>query len=367
MRIVIKIGTTLLTKEDNTLNKKYIESIANQLSYLKERGHEVILVSSGATTAGRSKLDPKKETKNIPFKQALAAIGQGLLLHTYKEAFLRHDITIAQLLLTNHDFLDRTKYLNILHTVELLLRYKILPILNENDVTSIKEFAIGENDMLSAQISAMFGADILIILTTVNGLYTGVPTKDPNAKFIPEVKEITEEIKELAKGPESKNSRGGMITKILASEFATQSGIPVIIAHGQKKDIIKRIIIDEEKDGTYFPTTVSKMESHKNWMRHQVKEDAAIVIDDGAKKALIKGKKSLLSPGVVEVVGRFSRGDIIFVQDQKENNIGLGQVNYGAAAIRKIKGCHTSEIPMILPKAYENEVINRDQLVIFEN
>lgn len=366
MRIVVKIGTNLLTETDNSLNQKFIANVAGQMADLKNAGHEVVLVSSGATTAGRSRLKTKKETKNIPFKQALAAVGQGLLMHTYKKAFIEHDITIAQFLLTNQDFKNRLKYLNILHTVELLLRLDVVPIVNENDVTSTKEFAIGENDILAAQLSAMLGADILVILTTVDGLYTGIPGQDPNAKLIEEVEEITPSIRQLAKGPASKNSRGGMITKITAAEFATQSGVPVIIAGGKNESILRKIILENQSIGTYFPTKVSRLESRKNWLRHLVKKNAAIIVDHGAKKALTENKRSLLPPGVTNVIGRFSRGDIVYIEDAQGNKIGLGQVNYGAASIKKIMGHHTSEIPMLLTKSYEDEVINRDQLVILE-
>lgn len=363
-RIIIKIGTNLLTHEDNHLNDQFIANVASQMAALKAQGNEVVLVSSGATTAGRSRLQTTKETKNIPFKQALAAVGQGLLTHRYKKAFIEHKVTIAQVLLTNHDFTHRTKYLNILHTLELLLRFDVLPIINENDVTSIKEYSIGENDMLSAQLSAMLGADLLLILTTVDGLYTGIPGKDPTATFIPKVENITDEISDFAKGALSKNSSGGMATKIKAAQFATQSGVPVVIAHGRKDKIIERIVLDGEYDGTLFPTKVSKLECRKNWLRHLVKENALIKVDDGAVNAITNSKRSLLPAGVIEVQGEFHRGDIIHVCDSAGKPVALGQVNYGFKSLNKIKGHQSQEIPEILGKTYEDEVINRDQLVL---
>lgn len=363
-RIVIKIGTTLLTKENNEMNHKNMSAFIEQIAKLKAKGHEIIFVTSGAVASGRSELTLKKESKTIPFKHALASVGQGILMNTYREGFKKFNIPVAQALLTNNDFHERRNYITIRNTLELLLEMDVLPILNENDVSTLGELTFSSNDILSAYVAGMVGADLLIILSDVEGLYDKNPQLHDDAKLIKELNEINETTLNLTEDSASKKSRGGMMAKLEAAAFASNAGSEVAIASGKTPNIISKIVEENYNEYTHLKAKCSKKESRKNWLQAQVKTDAFIIVDDGAAKALITKGTSLLPSGIIEVEGSFERGDIISIKN-KEQVIGIGQTNYPSTDVKLIKGCHSSSIAEKLQNPLEDELIHRDNMVIF--
>ena len=369
MRIIVKIGSALLTREDNQLNQNFLRSMVKQLAELHRQKHQIVLVTSGAMAAGRSVIKFKKESKNIPVKQVLAAVGQSLLMNTYVKHFRRFNIPVAQALLTNQDFVTRETFLNTRNIFERLLDLKIIPIVNENDVTSVEEICedmrAGGNDLFSAKVAGMLDADWLVLLTNVAGLYTADPTQNPKAELIQKIDKITPHLKKIAQGTTSSKSMGGMVTKLQAAEYVTTSGIQTVIADGKISDILLKIINKKPYPGTYFsPAKTGQKEKRKKWMLPQLKKNAWIMIDAGAEKALCQKGSSLLPLGLKNIHGKFSRGDVIAILNPKKQKIAFGLVNYSSTALTKIKGCHSREIPKLLEEAYEPEVIHRDNLVL---
>lgn len=375
MRFVIKIGTSLLTTPNHELDVNFLKRLIGDIAAIKKQGHEIVLVSSGAVAAGKSEMQFEREKKNIPFRQVLAAIGQGVLMKTYHDFFAQHKMVVAQALLTNYDFTNRENFLNTKNVFGLLLEKNVIPIVNENDVTTIAELKFGDNDMLSAKTAAMVSADFLIILTDVDGLFLEDPKNNPHAKLIPVVKKVDESVKKLAGGARSASSLGGMVTKLEAAEYVTSVGIHMFIAGGRREGILREIAaFCAEKDmlrqalqdsfrGTFFPSPVNRLASQKKWLKPKIQKQAWIEIDGGAKKALTEMGKSLLPKGVTSVHGDFRRGDVISVRcDGKE--VGYGQVNYDSADIDKIKKHHSDEIEQILGFSFEEELIHRDRMVI---
>ncbi|MBI2453915.1 glutamate 5-kinase [Candidatus Peregrinibacteria bacterium] len=271
MRLVLKIGTSLVTREDHTLDTAFLRDMVRQIAALVRQKHQIIIVTSGAVAAGRSELSIGLEKKSIPFRQALAAVGQGLLMKTYHDFFAKRGMTVAQALLTNYDFSNQENFINTKNVFDLLLQRGIVPIVNENDVTATAELKFGDNDMLSAKTAAMVGADYLIILTDVDGLFSDNPFKNPTAKLIPFVKKIDDKIRRLAKGARSAHSTGGMTTKISAAEYITSSGIPMFIVKGRKKGILNRVLdrIDGcGSCGTFFAAAQNRTGNRKQRRQH---------------------------------------------------------------------------------------------------
>lgn len=381
MRFVFKIGTALLTNDDGTLNVVFLRGVIAQMAEIQKQGNEVVLVSSGAVASGRSELHFEHEKKNLPFRQALAAVGQGVLMETYRTLFKKHGVTVAQALLTNYDFVNRENFLNTKNVFLLMLSNGVIPVVNENDVTTIAELKFGDNDMLSAKTAGMISADYLCILTDVDGLFEEDPRKNPDAKFIATVAVIDDTVRARAGGAASGKSTGGMITKIAAAEYITSVGTPMVIVSGRKKDILARAVelckkhaAHEKKSGassfagdpevgTFFLSSVNRMESQKKWMRPQIRKNAWIEVDEGARRALTELGKSLLPSGITAVHGDFMRGDVITIKDI-QGNIGYGEVNYDAKDLDKIKKCHTDQIEKLLGYSFENEAIHRDHMVI---
>lgn len=374
MRLVIKIGTSLLTTEKHQLDVDFLRGIVEQIAALKKSGHEIVLVSSGAVAAGRSELKFDREKKNIPFRQALAAVGQGLLMKTYHDLFAKRGVTVAQALLTNYDFVNRENFLNTKRVFEVMLKQVVIPIVNENDVTTIAELKFGDNDMLSAKTAAMVSADYLIILTDVDGLFAEDPKNNPRAKLIPVVEKIDDSIKKLAGGARSKSSLGGMKTKLEAAEYVTSVGIPMLIANGRRDGILAvipaqaRIYESPIKSGmtvsaTFFPSKINRIESQKKWLRPKIQKQAWIEIDSGAARALTEQGKSLLPSGISKIHGKFLRGDVVMVKGP-DGEVGYGQINYSAEDLDKIKKCRSDEIEKILGFSFEEEAIHRDRMVI---
>lgn len=368
MRLVIKIGTSLLTDKNGQLNQAILTHLVEQIAALHKKGCQCAVVSSGAVAAGRSQLTFKHEKKNIPFRQALASAGQVVLMKKYQELFQKHGIAVAQALLTNYDFTNRENFLNAKNVFELLLKNRAIPVVNENDVTTVAELKFGDNDMLSAKTAGLISADHLIILTDVDGLFYSDPKKNPNARIINFVDKIDDPIKRFAAGASSNRSLGGMITKLEAAGYATSIGISVCIANGNHRGILQKAVENCSnngalKIGTFFSAAADRIESQKKWLRPKIVKNAWIEIDDGAAKALAKMGKSLLPSGISAVHGDFKRGDVVAVK-HAGSEIAYGQINYAASDLNKIAKHKSSEIENILGFSFEEEAVHRDRMVI---
>jgi len=365
-RIVIKLGTNLLTGGSGKLDMKIMSDLAGQVAELHSLGHEIILVSSGAIAAGRQKLGIENKMKDIPFKQVMASVGQNHLMHTYDELFAKYRITVAQALLTKSDLADRSQYLNARNTLLALIDLRVICIVNENDVVCIDELGelkFGDNDNLSAMVANLVDADLLVLLSDVKGLYSADPQQDKKASLIPVVEKIDEKIEEMAGGAGSSRGTGGMATKIEAARLATSSGVPVIIAEGSEPNIIVKAA-DGKKVGTFFVARESKIESRQRWLLSGLCCMGKLTIDKGAATALRKQNKSLLPAGITAVEGNFNRGDVIDIHDSAEKRIGSGITNYSSGDLDRIKGVKSAGIADILGYEYGDEAVHRDNLVL---
>jgi len=365
-RLVVKLGTNLLTGGARHLDLELMASLVDQIARLHQQGLQVILVSSGAIAAGRDKLGLDREHKDIPLRQVMAAVGQGRLMHTYEQLFVKHGIIVAQALLTKVDMSDRAGYLNARNTLLALLDLRVVPIVNENDVVAIdeiKEAKFGDNDNLSAMVANLVDADLLMLLGDVVGLYTADPHLDPRAKLISKVEKIDTCIEHLARGTGSRQGTGGMVTKVEAAKLASSSGVAVVVADGRQPDIIPRLVQGKPL-GTFFPSMTTKLESRKRWMVSGLASRGNVIVDAGAAAALRKGKGSLLPAGIKEVGKEFNRGDVIDLVDWQGNHVACGISNYGSTDIEVIKGVHSEEIMSLLGYEYGAEVVHRNNLVM---
>jgi len=367
-RIVVKLGTHLLTGGDKHLDQTVMADLARQIAHLHEQGAEIIIVSSGAIAAGRHKLGIEGIIKGIPYKQVLASVGQSRLMNVYEQIFDQHHITVAQALLTKGDIADRAGYLNARNTLLALMELKVIGIINENDVVSIdeiKEARFGDNDNLSAMVANLVDADMLMILTDIGGLYTADPHVDATARLIPVVDKIDATIKKMGANTAGNVGTGGMITKIEAARIATASGVRVVIADGREPDIIIRLAKGDAV-GTHFPPASDHRESRQRWMLSGLCTRGKIIIDGGAVTALKKQNRSLLAAGVKDVEGKFGRGDIVAIDDTEGNQIGCGITNYSAGDIGTIKGAQSDKIAGLLSFDYGPEVVHRNNLALME-
>ncbi len=367
-RIVVKLGTHLLTGGGKHLDQAVMADLARQVAELHEQGAEIVIVSSGAIAAGRHKLGIEGTIKGIPYKQVLASVGQSRLMNVYEQIFDQHHITVAQALLTKGDIADRAGYLNARNTLLALMELKVIGIINENDVVSIdeiKEARFGDNDNLSAMVANLVDADMLMILTDIGGLYTADPHIDPAARLITVVDKIDTTIKKMGSDTSSNAGTGGMITKIEAARIATASGVRVVIADGREKDIITRLA-KGEAIGTHFLPVSDHRESRQRWMLSGLCTKGRLIIDSGAATALKKQNRSLLAAGIKEVEGRFGRGDIVAIDDTEGNQIGCGISNYSASDIEVIKGAQSDKIGGLLSFDYGPEVVHRNNLALME-
>ena len=364
-RIVVKLGTGLLTGGGDHLDEDVMAGLVNQVAELHHWGIEMVIVSSGAITSGKYKLGLSKKLKGIPYRQVLAAVGQNRLMYLYEQLFSRHNITVAQALLTKSDLCDRAGYLNARNTLLALLGLKVVSIVNENDVVSvdeIQETKFGDNDNLSAMVANLIDADLLLLLTDIEGLYDADPRFSHDAKLIEKVGRITPDIQRLASDTTSQTGVGGMITKIEAAKMATACGIDVIIADGREKDVILRLASGEAL-GTHFLPASTKMESRKRWMLSGLSVKGKLVVDWGAAQALGKQNRSLLAAGIKGVEGKFKRGDIVTIHDINGLNLGCGITNYSSVDVERIKGLHSGKIAALLGYDYGSEIVHRDNLV----
>ena len=365
-RIVVKAGTNVLTGGGDSLHHEIIASLVEQLAVVHKQGVEVALVTSGAVAAGRHAIGAGRSRDDIPFRQVLAAIGQGRLMQTYEQAFEEHGITMAQALLSRRDILDREGYLNVRNTLLALLELKVIPVINENDVVAadeLRDVGFGDNDNLSAMVANLIDADMLIVLSDIGGLYTADPHLDPDARLIPRVELIDEATMAMAGPSHSSRSRGGMHSKLSAIKLAAASGVAVSLVSGKTEEVVSRLA-SGESIGTYFAPTASKMESRKRWMLSGLSTRGRLVVDDGAAEALRTNHRSLLPAGVREVEGDFHRGDIILVVDSEGQRIACGVAGYSAADVSVIRGLRSSRIEEALGYRYSEEVLHRSNMVL---
>jgi glutamate 5-kinase len=361
-RVVIKIGSNVLT-QNNGLNIKAIRSITRQICRLIDDGREVILVSSGAMASGVKKVGLDKRPDELPKRQAVAAVGQAGLIMEYEKAFARFRRQVAQILLTSEDLSNRKRYLNARNTIYTLLAWQIVPIINENDTVSVEEIQLGDNDNLAAMITLLMDADILINLTDIEGLFNKDPRIHSDAEMIPVVETITKSTEQYASEIPGALGRGGMISKIKAARKINSAGVPMVIARGDKSDILIKLFADEAH-GTFFIPREEKLASRKCWIAFTLKPHGAIKIDDGAANAILNNGKSLLPSGIVAVEGDFNMGAPVAFKNRNNEVLGIGLANYSAADIRKIMGLKSNQIKSVLGHKAYDEVIHRDNLAI---
>jgi glutamate 5-kinase len=365
-RIVAKFGTSLLTAGTSKLSPDKMSDLVGQLARLHGQGAEIVVVTSGAIAAGREKLALARKAGGIPYKQVLASVGQGRLMNAYERLFDRHGITVAQALLTKADLRDRHGYLNARNTLLALLELGVICIVNENDVVAvdeIEEAKFGDNDNLSAMVANLIDADLLLIMTDIEGLYTADPNRDPDAKLIPLVEKIDSRIEGLVSGSTSGLGTGGMVTKIEAAKLATTCGVTVIIADGRQPDALVRLAAGESLGTRFLPIT-GHLDSRERWMLSGLRTRGTLVVDAGAAVALRRYKRSLLAAGIQEIEGNFRRGDIVNIQDPLGTRVGCGITNYDATELQAIKGTHSKEIAARLGHDYGPEVVHRNNLVM---
>ena len=356
--IVVKVGSSLITNS-NGISAECVDKLVDDVVFLIKKKYKVVIVSSGAISAGSAVMKKKRMLCTIPEKQALAAIGQSILMDVYRGCFNKRGYEVGQILLTEDDVKHRRRFLNARHTLNALLDMGVVPIVNENDSVVIKEIKFGDNDTLSAHVANIVQADLLILLSDIDGFYWDEHDEEPVSEII----EINDEVRKRCRGAGSEHGTGGMVTKIKAGEIVIKSGEMMIIANGKTENILKRIV-QGEKIGTLF-SGKTQLKSKKRWLAFNVKSKGKLTIDDGAVKALKENKKSLLAIGITNIEGSFDLGDAVEIVDTKGTIIGKGIVNYTSDELHKIKGKNTQEIKKIFGSKYYEEVINRDDLIMF--
>lgn len=362
MKIVVKVGTSLITDENGLLNEASIKNLTKQISEISQKGYGVLLVSSGAIAAGLEALGKKERPSELSGLQAAAAVGQGKLLETYSRYFGENGLKVGQVLLTQHDTAHREPYLNARHTLNSLTEMGVVPVINENDSVATEEIIRGDNDTLAGIVANIVEADLLLILSDVDGLMTSAE----NGEVIEEVSEITSKIMEMAGGASSELTKGGMVTKLQAAEIATLGQASVVIANGHKQDVLTDIVLKNKKIGTFFKPAEKKLTGKKLWIAFSASErftKGTLIVDEGAEKALLKGGKSLLPAGIKVVISKkgFKAGDIIDLAGSDQKIFARGVSNYSSVEIEKIKGKRSDELDVEIPF---DEVVHRDDLVI---
>lgn len=364
--MIVKIGSSVLTDKDGSLSESIFEKLAREISKIRDKNIEVIVVSSGAIASGMKKLGITKRPKEISMKQAIAASGQSTLIWHYERAFSAFNQKVAQILLTLDGFLDRKRFLNARKTLITLLAMGIIPIVNENDTVAVEEIMLGDNDNLAAHITSLIEADLLIMLTDIEGLYNKDPRNNEDAELISVIKRIGEEIENTAGDTFGRTTIGGMKTKIEAAKKAAAFGVPTIIANGKNGSVLEDIF-DGKEVGTLFLPSEESLSGRKHWIAFTLKSAGEIVIDDGAKKAITSSGKSLLPSGIKEVKGNFGVGESVTCVDENGMQVARGLTSYSSQDIRKIMGSKTSDIEGILGYKYSDEVIHRDDLAVIKD
>jgi len=361
-RLIVKIGSALLVDQaTGQIHRTWLESLCDDLAALKAGGTEVVVVTSGAVAVGRRHLGLPAGTLKLEEKQAAAATGQIRLAHAYQEALHRHGVTVAQVLLTIDDSENRRRYLNARNTLEALLRFGAVPVINENDTVATTEIRFGDNDRLAARVAQMIAADTLVLFSDIDGLYTADPRKDPDARFLPVVEELTPEIEAMAGDPGSAFGSGGMVTKIMAARIALGAGCRMVIAPGKPLNPLQAMIAGGRC--TWFLPHQSPLTARKRWIAGAMKPVGTIVVDSGACRALQQGR-SLLPAGVRAVEGSFQKGDPVVVKNGDGVVLGRGLTMYAADEARMIIGRKSAEIEDILGYRGPDEIIHRNDLVV---
>lgn len=372
-RVVIKLGTAVLVREEGGLELSRFHAFVGSVAELRKEGREVILVSSGAIGLGAERLGITQREELVQVKQACAAVGQSRLMSFYSDALEQLGLTAAQVLLTEEDLSNRKRYLNLKNTISKLLELGVVPVINENDTVSTAELEVvesalyrkanfGDNDKLSALVASKIEADLLVILTDVDGLYANPPSGSEHPSLIPVIEKVTPEIEKLAEDNRSKLGRGGMKTKLEAATIATHSGCAVLIANGKLPNIISRVFAGEDL-GTFFVPQPG-LGGKRRWIANATTVNAALVVNEGARHALLDQQASLLPAGVLEVRGEFERGDVVSILDESEQEFARGIVNYSSAEARKISGKHSDKIDELIENRNYDALIKRENMAL---
>lgn len=362
-RIVVKIGSSLVASRDAGLRPDRIERLAEEIGTLHASGREVLVVSSGAIVSGIKKLSLKDHPKNLPVKQAAAAVGQSRLMWAYEKGFEQVGITVAQILLTHEDLANRRRFLNARHTLSALLAFRVIPIINENDTVAVDEIRFGDNDTLAGQVAHLIDADLLVILSDVQGLYTEDPRKNPTAALIPLIREITEDIERRAGVSSTFEGTGGMATKVRAAKKVGEYGVATLILDGTQPGLLP-VVMDGGPGGSLFLAKERRLTSRKHWIAFTLRSRGMLALDPGAVEALAKRGKSLLASGIREVRGTFEAGDPVSCLDEDGKEFAKGLVNFSSDTLARIKGLKTAQIQQLIGQQEYEEVIHRDNLVI---
>lgn len=364
-RVVIKVGTSTITEPDGRLDTAQMENLVGQMARIAKDGKEVLFVTSGSIAAGMERLKMSRRPTTIPELQAAASVGQGLLINHYARMFDAHSLAAGQILLTQFDTTHRQQYVNASNAIQKLIDFHVIPIINENDTTSVDEIRFGDNDTLAALVASLARADLLILLTDIEGFYTKDP-KYGTGELIKEVVAISPEMEAAAGGTGTELASGGMATKIRAAKIATFSQVGVILANGRKDDVINRCLAGEDI-GTFFEPRRREIGGRKRWIAFGRPPRGQVIVDAGARAAIWDDGKSLLAVGVTRCEGAFECGDVVEVIDSDGISFARGLSNYGAKELDKIKGMKMSEIPEALGMDIEaEEVIHRDCMVVFK-
>ena len=362
-KIVIKLGSSIVTNDGNGLDERCLSSLIKQISILSSQNKKVILVSSGAIAAGLKKLGIEKKPKILSELQSAAAVGQMDLVRMYEKLFSDNDLVSAQVLLTHNDLSDRKRYLNARSTIFNLIKNNVIPVINENDTVASEEIRFGDNDTLAAMVANLIEADILVLLTDQDGLFSSDPRQDSNARLISHSYVDDKSLDDSATGTMSEIGTGGMATKILAARRAALSGAHTIIASGKKSNVLVDLSKDEDI-GTLLQSREVKLVARKKWLADNLKSNGKIFIDDGAEKALIQKGKSLLVAGVTRVTGTFDRGEVIQCVNESGDEILKGIVNYNSEEVKKIIGLSSDKIESVLGYVNESSLIHRNNMII---
>jgi glutamate 5-kinase len=362
-RLLIKVGSSVLTTARGTLNHRRVHRLADQVAELHEQGRESIIVSSGAIAAGVGELRLGARPKTMPGLQAAAAVGQSRLIQAYAESFRRHGIHVGQVLLGREDMEDRRRFLNTRNTLRALLDCSCVPIINENDSVFVEEIRYGDNDFLAAHLATVVLADLVVLLTNVGGLYE--TDERGRRRIVRTVPRVSDDVLGLDRGDASARGTGGMATKLRAAATVTRAGVPVVVANGRERSVLLRIIAGEGV-GTLFLPARRQMASRKRWIGFTARSRGGLVVDQGARRALVERGKSLLASGVRAVSGRFEKGDVVSLSVEGAGEFARGLANYDSAEVALIQGCHTREIEARIGYKDYDEVVHRDNLVLVD-
>ncbi|WHZ22832.1 MAG: Glutamate 5-kinase / RNA-binding C-terminal domain PUA [Nitrospira sp.] len=362
-RVVIKIGSSLVASRETGLSAERIERLAGEIADVRAHGREVLVVSSGAVVSGIKKLDLREYPKSLPVKQAAAAVGQSHLMWAYEKAFERLSLRVAQVLLTHEDLADRRRFLNARHTLTTLIKFGVIPIINENDTVAVEEIRVGDNDTLAAQVAHLVDADLLVILSDVDGLFTADPRKDATATLIPLIEHITEDIERRAGMSSTFEGTGGMATKVRAAKKVGEYGVATLILNGTQTRLLPDVLCGKP-GGSLFLARERRMNSRKHWIAFTLRPRGQVQLDEGAVEALARKGKSLLASGILDVTGHFEAGDPVTCITPDGKEFAKGLVNFSSIVLTRIKGLKTADIQKIPGLQEYEEVIHRDNLAL---